>query len=147
MYPNPYDPLKRTDLTANEKAVLHFTDQCLHHQNEDLIERYIAEDYIQHTNGIGQGREGLREYLKEVAWKRPRGRDWRPIHIFAVGDFVILHKLLPLVVIADFFRIRADGLFAEHWDVVQPLPEPDFDPMKISSRDFSRFRVLFDIKD
>ena len=41
---------------------------------------------------------------------------------------MILHKLLPAVVIADFLRFDADGMMAEHWDVVQPHPEPDYDP-------------------
>lgn len=143
MFPNPYDPFQRRDLTPNEKAVLHFTDQCLHNHDESLIERYIPDDYIQHTCGIGQGREGLRAYLKQIVWKRPRNRDWRPIQIFAANNFVILHKLLSTVVVADFFRIRPDGMFAEHWDVVQPLPEPGYDPMVLSSADFARFKSLF----
>lgn len=143
MHPNPYDPWTRSDLTPNEKAALHFTGDCIHGDDPSLIERYIPEDYIQHTHGIGQGREGLRRYLQEVAWKRPGRRDWRPIQIFACGDFVILHKLLPRAVIADFFRFTPDGMIAEHWDVVQPTPAPDYDPMALSAEDFTRFRSLF----
>lgn len=145
MQPNPYDPWKRTDLTANEKAVLDFTNNTLHGDDLSLIEKYIAPDYIQHTPGIGQGREGLINYLKAVAWKRPNRTVWRPIHIFSAGDFVILHKLLTMVVIADFFRFKPDGMMAEHWDVVQPLPEPDYDPMKRSTENFDRFAALFTI--
>jgi predicted SnoaL-like aldol condensation-catalyzing enzyme len=70
---------------------------------------------------------------------------WRPIHLFACGDFVILHKLLPHTVIADFMRFNAQGLMAEHWDVVQPLPEPDYDPMRLSVENLSRFTALFKI--
>lgn len=145
--PNPYDPRLRTDLTRNERVVLEFTGDCIHGGDERLIERYIAPDYVQHTMGIGQGREGLRNYLREIAWKRPGRGEWRPIHLFASGDFVILHKLLRAVVIADFFRFNADGLLAEHWDVVQPLPEPGYDPMKPSSEDLSRFRALFNLTE
>ena len=143
MRENPYDPRKRKDLTENEKRVLHFMEDCLHGDNEDLIDRYVAEDYIQHTPGIGQGRDGLRRYLREVAWKRPGRYDFIPIHLFSDGDFVILHKLLPAVVIVDILRFNENHQLAEHWDVVQRLPEPDYDPMAPSSEDLSRFKAMF----
>jgi predicted SnoaL-like aldol condensation-catalyzing enzyme len=145
LVPNPYDPRLRTDLSANEKTLLHFMSDCMHGDDASLVDRYVAETYIQHTPGIGQGREGLRNYLREVAWKRPGRREWRPIHLFACGDFVILHKLLPATVIADFMRFDADGRMAEHWDVVQPLPEPGYDPMRPSHENFARFAALFGI--
>lgn len=146
MHPNPYDPWKRSDLTRNERVVLEITDKLLHGDDLSLIEKYISPNYVQHTAGIGQGREGLTNYLREIAWKRDGRREWRPIHLFASGDFVILHKLLKAVVIADFFRFDPDGMLAEHWDVVQPLPEPDYDPMRPSTENLERFRVLFGIK-
>ena len=145
MHANPYDPLRRTDLTPNERLVLEFTGKCIHGGDESLIDRCIAPDYTQHTHGIGQGREGLRNFLREVAWKRPHKEVWRPIQVFASGDFVILHKLLKLVVIVDIFRVNAAGLLAEHWDVVQALPTPDYDPMTPSQEDFTRFRALYGI--
>ena len=144
MYKNPYDPRKREDLTENERRVLHFMEECLHGDNDDLIDLYVAEDYIQHTPGIGQGRDGLRRYLNEVARKRPGRRDFTPIHLFSDGNFVILHKLLPTVVIVDIMRCDDNHQFAEHWDVVQRLPEPGYDPMKPSSEDLSRFKALFE---
>ena len=125
--------------------MLHFMSDCMHGHDMSLVERYVAEDYIQHTPGIGQGREGLRNYLEQVAWKRPGRLTWRPIHLFPCGDFVILHKLLPAVVIADFMRFNQDGLMAEHWDVVQPLPEPNYDPLRLSTENLSRFAGLFKI--
>lgn len=143
MKENPHDPLKRTNLTENEKRALRFMDECLHGDNFDLIDEYVAEDYIQHTPGIGQGREGLRNYIKEIAWKRPGRHEWRPIHLFSDGDFVILHKLLPAVVIVDILRFNKDHVLVEHWDVVQRLPEPGYDPMALSSENLSRFKGLF----
>jgi len=143
MKENPYDPRKRTNLTENEQRALRFMDECLHGDNFDLIDEYVAEEYIQHTPGIGQGREGLRNYLKEVAAKRPGRYEWRPIHLFSDGDFVILHKLLPAVVIVDIMRFNQDHILVEHWDVVQRLPEPDYDPMALSSENLTRFKDLF----
>jgi predicted SnoaL-like aldol condensation-catalyzing enzyme len=142
---NPYDPWQRTDLSPREALVLRFTDEVLHGDNMALVDEVVSPDYRQHTDGIGQGRQGLRNYLEQIAWRRAGRRTWRPIHLFESGDFVILHKLLPAVVIADFFRFDQDGMLAEHWDVVQPLPTPDYDPMRLSQEDFTRFYALFGI--
>ena len=60
---------------------------------------------------------------------------------------MILHKLLPAVVIADFLRFDADGMMAEHWDVVQPHPEHGYDPMRPSVEELERFRAVFGITD
>jgi len=65
--PNPFDPRLRNDLSANEKTLLHFMSDCMHGHDMSLVDRYVAEDYIQHTPGIGQGRDGLRHYLEQVA--------------------------------------------------------------------------------
>ena len=76
MFDNPWDPRQRNDLTANENVLLHFMSDCMHGDDLSLVDRYVATGYIQHTPGIGQGREGLRHYLHEVAWKRPGRREW-----------------------------------------------------------------------
>jgi predicted SnoaL-like aldol condensation-catalyzing enzyme len=142
--PNPYDPWQRTDLTANERTLLTFMRDCMHGDDLSLIDTLVAEDYIQHTPGIAQGREGLRRYIMEVARKRPNRTQWRAVQIFASGDMVILHKLISSHAIADFVRFNAAGQMAEHWDVVAPLPEPDYDPMRTSKEDLSRFSAVFD---
>jgi hypothetical protein len=54
-----------------------------------------------------------------------------------------LHKLLPAVVIVDIMRFNRDHILVEHWDVVQRLPEPDYDPMALSSENLTRFKALF----
>jgi len=143
---NPFDPRMRQDLSENARRFLHFTRDCLHGDDESLIDRYVAEDYIQYTHGVGQGREGIRRYLHEIAWKRPGRRNFIPLHLFSDGDFVILHKLLPSVMIVDILRCDADHMFKEHWDVVQSLPEPGHDPMQPSTENLERFRELFGIK-
>ena len=59
MFDNPWDPRLRNDLTDNERVVLHFMSDCMHGDDLSLVDRYVAEGYIQHTPGIGQGREGF----------------------------------------------------------------------------------------
>ena len=118
-------------------------DDCMHGDDLSLIDTLMAEDYIQHTPGIGQGREGVRKYIQEIAYHRPGRKEWTPIQLFECGDIVILHKLLKHVIIADFLRFNEKDQMVEHWDVVQPLPEPNYDPMKKSTEDLSRFKALF----
>lgn len=50
-------------MSANETTLFHFMSDCMHDHDMSLVDRYLAEDYIQHTPGIGQGRDGLRHYL------------------------------------------------------------------------------------
>jgi predicted SnoaL-like aldol condensation-catalyzing enzyme len=145
MVPNPHDPRQRTDLTDNEKVVLHFTGDCLHGDDVSLVDRYIADGYVQHTHGVGQGKQGLLNFMQAVTSRRPGRHIWRPIQLFSSGDFVILHKLLPRTVIVDIFRFNDEGRIAEHWDVVQPLPSPDYDPMRLSMEDLDRYRKLYGI--
>lgn len=142
---NPYDPWKRTDLTKREKIVLKFMDECLHGENMDLIDKYIAEDYIQHTPNCGQGREGIRNYVREIAWKRKNNKDWRAINIWNCGDFVLLHKTFQNIVLVDIIRFNDQDQFQEHWDVVQKLPEYGYDPMKRSDENLDPLRDLFGI--
>ncbi len=145
MEPNPYDPWSRDDLTANEKTLLTFMRDCMHGDDLSLIDTLVAEDYIQHTPGIGQGRAGLRRYIETVAYRRPGRKEWRPVQTFACGDMVILHKISATHVFADFVRFNDRGQMAEHWDVVQPHPEPGFDPMRQSVENLDRFRALFNL--
>ena len=76
MTANPYDPLKRTDLSRREQILLRFTAEVLHGTNTGLIDTLVAPDYLQHTHGVGQGREGIRKYIAEIASRRP-GREQR----------------------------------------------------------------------
>ncbi len=145
MASNPYDPLKRTDLSTREKILLRFTAEVVHGTNVGLIDTLVASDYMQHTHGVAQGREGIRKYVTEISMRRPGREQWRPLLIFEDGDFVILYKLLPAFMIVDIVRFNDKDQLAEHWDVVQPLPSPNHDPMELSKEDFRRFYALFNV--
>lgn len=145
MASNPYDPLNRNDLSRRERILLQFTAEVVHGSNMSLIDTMVAPDYLQHTHGVGQGRDGIRKYVSEVSSKRPGRAEWRPLMIFEDGDFVILFKLLPAFMIVDIVRFNSNDQLAEHWDIVQPLPSRDYDPMELSKEDFQRFYSLFKI--
>lgn len=142
MIENPYDPRMR-ELSKREAIVMEFMENCLHGDDISLIDKYMSPDYIQHTPGIGQGREGVKNYYQQVASKRPGRKEWRPIHLFECGDFVILHKLLTSTSIVDIMRFNQEDQLIEHWDVVQRHPEKGYDPMRLSTEDLGRFKALF----
>ena len=132
-------------LSLRKKRALAFMENVLHGDNLAFLDTHVREDYIQHTPGIGQGRDGVRRYVEEVAAKRPNRYEWRPVMMFEDGDIVVLIKWLPHAWICDIMRFDENDMLAEHWDVVQTWPEGAPEPETRSTEDLSRFRALFGI--
>src|SRR5258706_2280338 len=82
--------------------------------------RYWSPNYIQHSAHIEPGREGLFNLIKAS----PTSLKYEPGVIVAERDFVIVHGRFSGTgrprnwIAADVVRI-ADGVLAEHWDVLQ----------------------------
>ena len=129
--------MARTDQEeANHQLVMGLFDDVLNPIDSGAVDRYIAPDYIQHSRMAEPGRDGLKAFLD---WARVVTPD--AVHdikrSFAEGDHVIVHYHVrrtpdePGLAVVDIFRV-ADGLIAEHWDVVQdiaaggPNPNPIF---------------------
>src|SRR6202051_1992573 len=83
-------------------------------------ERYWSPDYIQHSNHIEPGREGLFNLIKSL----PPTLKYEAGVIVAGGDFVMVHGRFsgfgaPVNwIAADIVRLQ-DGMLIEHWDVIQ----------------------------
>ncbi len=92
------------------------------------VDRYIAEDYIQHSTAASGGREGLRAFLDDRREGFPEV-DIRIKRSLADGDFTIFHIHTirhpgdPGMNIVDIFRHAGDGKVQEHWEVLQIIPE------------------------
>lgn len=90
------------------------------------VDRFIAEDYIQHSTAASGGREGLRAFLDDRREGFP-DVDIRIKAKFADGDFTIFHIHTirhpgdPGMSIVDIFRM-VGGKVKEHWEVVQEIP-------------------------
>lgn len=136
---------KDPTLSKRKRKVLEFMEGVLHGDRMDMLETYVAADYIQHTPGVGQGREGIRRYYEQVASKRPNRNVWQPIMMIEEGDIIVLFKWMPNTWICDIMRFDENDMLAEHWDVVQNWPEGAPDPSAISEEDMSRFAALFNI--
>lgn len=80
----------------------------------------MISQYIQHSAHIAPGLEGLFNLVKIL----PYTLKYEPGMIVAEGNLVMLHgrfsgfsKMIVWIVV-DILRIT-DGIFIEHWDVIQ----------------------------
>lgn len=84
------------------------------------LDGLYAEPYFQHNPQAPNGIEGVKGFIE--MW----GPTEMEIHrLIAEGDFVVSHVHVPAhkLALIDVFRFGADGLIAEHWDVMQEVPE------------------------
>jgi predicted SnoaL-like aldol condensation-catalyzing enzyme len=88
------------------------------------FDTYVADDYIQHNPGLGDGRVAARDALVEKfgdpAFSVTVER------MLVDGDLCALHIRAsrdgrPAAAVVDFYRADGDRI-VEHWDVIQPWP-------------------------
>ena len=112
--------MSQTKQEKNKALVLEAFDTLFNKRNYAAAERYWSPQYIQHSAHIASGRDGLFDLVKSL----PPTLKYEPGTIVADGDFVIVHGRfsnfgLPVNwIAADILRIQ-DGIFLEHWDVIQ----------------------------
>jgi predicted SnoaL-like aldol condensation-catalyzing enzyme len=105
---------------ANKALVLEAFDTLFNRRDYESAERYWSPDYIQHSAHIKPGREGLFDLVRSA----PPTLRYDSGLIVADKEFVIVHGRFSgrgqarNWIAADILRI-ADGLLAEHWDVLQ----------------------------
>jgi predicted SnoaL-like aldol condensation-catalyzing enzyme len=104
----------------NKALVLEAFDTLFNQRDYAKAERFWSPDYIQHSAHIPPGRAGLFDLIKGL----PDTLAYEHGLIAATGDHVIIHGRfsghgLPRAwIAADILRIE-NGVFAEHWDVIQ----------------------------
>lgn len=104
----------------NKELVLRAFDTLFNKRDYKAAERFWSANYLQHSAHIPPGREGLFGLIKSA----PATLKYEPGVILAEKDFVIVHgRFLGMGrprnwIAADIVRI-ADGVLAEHWDVLQ----------------------------
>ena len=104
----------------NKALVLEAFDTLFNKRDYEAAARFWSPHYIQHSAHIEPGREGLFNLVRAL----PPTLKYEPGVIAANGDHVIVHGRFSgngrprAWVGADVCRI-ADGVLAEHWDVLQ----------------------------
>jgi predicted SnoaL-like aldol condensation-catalyzing enzyme len=105
---------------ANKALVLEAFDTLFNKRDYKAAERYWSSNYIQHSAHIPPGRDGLFNLIRNM----PATLKYEPGTIVAEGDYVIVHGRFSNTgrprnwIAADVVRV-ADGVLAEHWDVLQ----------------------------
>lgn len=118
---------------ANLDLVLRLFAEVLNPMDSAAVDRFISPDYIQHNQLAEPGREGLKRFLDMIRAETPDAmHDIK--RAFVDGDHVIVHYHVRRWAgdlgwaVIDIFRI-ADGLIAEHWDVMQDVTEGAPNPL------------------
>jgi predicted SnoaL-like aldol condensation-catalyzing enzyme len=112
--------MPKTIEETNKALVLNAFDALFNRRDYEAAERLWSAAYIQHSAHIGPGREGLFNLIKNS----PATLRYEHGAIVAEKDLVIVHGRFSghgrprSWIAADVVRI-ADGMLAEHWDVLQ----------------------------
>ena len=104
----------------NKALVLEAFETLFNKRDYAAAQRFWSPDYIQHSAHIEPGRDGLFNLVKNA----PAEMHYENALIITDGDYVIAHGrlsntgLAANMIAADIVRMQ-DGVFAEHWDVLQ----------------------------
>jgi len=110
----------KSSLSKNKELVLRAFDNLFNKRDYVAAESFWSPNYIQHSAHIPPGREGLFNLIKNL----PSSLKYEPGMIVEEGDIVMLHGRFsgfgqPTAwIVVDILRI-ANGVLAEHWDVIQ----------------------------
>jgi predicted SnoaL-like aldol condensation-catalyzing enzyme len=105
---------------TNKALVLEAFDTLFNQRDYAAAERFWSPNYIQHSAHIAPGRDGLFNLVKTL----PPTLRYEPGLVVADGDYVIIHGRFsghgrPAAWIAADILHITDGVFAEHWDILQ----------------------------
>jgi predicted SnoaL-like aldol condensation-catalyzing enzyme len=112
--------MSETIQEKNKALVLDAFDTLFNKRDYAAAEKFWSPNYMQHSAHIPPGRDGLFNLIKVS----PSSLRYEHGLIMAEGDFVIVHGRylntgLPANwIVADIVRV-ANGVLAEHWDVIQ----------------------------
>jgi predicted SnoaL-like aldol condensation-catalyzing enzyme len=104
----------------NKALVLEAFDTLFNKRDYAAAERFWSPNYIQHSAHIPPGRDGLFNLVRTA----PETMRYENQFIVAEGDCVIAYGRFTGMgrpaawIAADIIRFK-DGLFEEHWDVLQ----------------------------
>jgi predicted SnoaL-like aldol condensation-catalyzing enzyme len=117
---------------TNDSVTLRNKELVLHVFSEftagDLgpLRAALHDDFLEHSPGNPSGKDAFVEFIARAAVAESRLELAR---VVADDEYVVVHYRMvppngePDLAVADIWRI-AEGKIVEHWDVVQPVPDP-----------------------
>jgi len=117
----------------NAQVVLEVYKKMINQKQPKNVGQYLEPSYIQHNPTIETGAEALIKAFAYMEAQHPRAHV--VVHqVIAVGNFVYAHvNFVNLfsddpndrgLAGVDIYRFDNNGRIAEHWDVLQPIPDP-----------------------
>lgn len=123
----PSQPHHTPEQKSKAELVIEFYQKFVIEGDLSIGPRYIGEPYIQHNTIVDNGLEGVITFVKDLRRKYPE-MTFEFKRVLVDGDYVLLHSHVITkpgqrgVSVFDLFRLEGDKL-AEHWDVIQNIPE------------------------
>src|SRR4051794_9763620 len=123
----------KSTLEKNKALVIAFYDLAANKRKPaEAVKLYTDGRYIQHNPYAADGAEAFVKFFTDFGAKNPDASITFK-RVIAEGDLVVTHghwkksKDDRGSAVADIFRI-SNGKIAEHWDVIQPIPEKSANP-------------------
>ena len=116
-------------MERNKKNVTEFYNAVLNEKDFDKASKYVGATYIQHNPIGADGLDGIKGFIGFLREKFPNNKS-EIKRVFAEGNYVIVHVHAVREpgtrgnAIFDLFRLDDNGKVLEHWDAVQPIPDP-----------------------
>ena len=110
---------------TNKELIQAFYKEFFNDHIVESADKYVAENYVQHNPGVGQGREALKSAFAEKFISVPTFH-LNICKLISEDDMiaVYLKSVDPqgntLGRVVDIYRVE-NGKLAEHWDVLQPV--------------------------
>jgi predicted SnoaL-like aldol condensation-catalyzing enzyme len=126
---DPLDISDRAQLSDREVADRFI--EVFYHQNRlvEAFRAWVHPDYVQHDPNSATGRDGTIAALDAHMRRSPQmSHDVKRV-IYGKGGLVAVHyhfRHKPEdrgMAVVDLFRIE-HGYLVEHWDIIQPIPDP-----------------------
>jgi predicted SnoaL-like aldol condensation-catalyzing enzyme len=121
-------PLAHASPASNKALVLKVVKVLFNEHKVDVaFDNYFQPDYIQHDPMASTGAAAARAFFTKFYADHPAASA-KVSHVLADGNLVAVHYLFKMdpagkgFAVVDIFRIKG-GKLAEHWDVIQPMPE------------------------
>ena len=123
------------DIVRNINNVLGLYEMMINQKDAiAATEKYLTEDYIQHSPAIPDGGEALGERFDQIARQQD---DFRVVvhRVIAYDNYVWMHVNFLNIISddpddagvagVDIFRMGDDGTPLEHWDALQKVGSPE----------------------
>ncbi len=120
-----------SDTQANVDLVLKYQDLAFEKKDVNAAAALLADDFKQHNPQVPDGKEGFIQGIGGFLLKQNPNIKLTVKRVIAQDDLVVLHVFGKFdnnnpaergSAVMDIFRIK-DGKIAEHWDVIEPIPD------------------------